>query len=103
MGDLWKQLNHSHTAEFNKLSEEYQKPQKEWVKRNRRKAFKKINLQWASLFWVVLFLQSLNSSLVTRLLIIIFRKRIQIHQTRVALFSRYLTPSQYIKVTMTNC
>ena len=34
MGDLWKQLNHSHTAEFNKLSEEYQKPLKEWVKGN---------------------------------------------------------------------
>ena len=44
MEDLWKkQLNNSHTDEFNKLSEEDQKLLKEWVKGNRRKAFKKIN------------------------------------------------------------
>ena len=44
MEDLWKkQLNSPHTEEFNKLSEEDQKLLKEWVKGNRRKAFKKIN------------------------------------------------------------
>ena len=44
MEDLWKkQLNSPNTEEFNKLSEEDQKLLKEWVKGNRRKAFKKIN------------------------------------------------------------
>jgi len=44
MEDLWKkQLNNSHTDELNKLSQEDQKLLKEWVKGNRRKAFKKIN------------------------------------------------------------
>ena len=41
MEDLWKkQLNSPNTEEFNKLSEEDQKLLKEWVKGNRRKAFK---------------------------------------------------------------